>query len=101
MSHQQLPFECTSADFEKAAIQRFRELVSFFPPNCRIFREPWDNSTVLCFDFADCPRLLEVAKGQVYLLIDAIQELGLANTVIFRLGNKFMGWKAIAPSREY
>jgi hypothetical protein len=92
-------FKCTSADFEKAALKRFRSLVTFLPPDCRVFRETWDCSTVLCLDFANCPTFLDFTRQNAHLLIQSAQELGLTNAVIFRLGNKFMGWKSMAPPR--
>ncbi|MGH2414092.1 MAG: hypothetical protein ACRDEA_10455 [Microcystaceae cyanobacterium] len=99
MSNQHSFFNCTSSDFEKAALNRFRSLVFFLPSTCKIFREPWDCSTVLCLDFANCPSSLEMAREQTHLLVYAMQELGLANAVIFRMGHKFIGWKTITPSK--
>ena len=49
------PFNSTSADFEQAALARFRRLVSFLPQGSKVFREPWGRSTVLCLDFSNCP----------------------------------------------
>ncbi|MGK7876577.1 MAG: hypothetical protein AB4426_25760 [Xenococcaceae cyanobacterium] len=95
MSNKRLPFNCTSADFEKAAINRFRSLAICVHQNCKVFREPWDCSTVLCIDFEDCPSFLEATKEQAHLLVRVAQQLGLANSVIFRIGNKVMGWTTI------
>jgi hypothetical protein len=95
MSHQHSFYDCTSADFEKAALDRFRARASCLPTSCKIFREPWQASTVLCFDFAQCPSLLETTRQQAQRLAGTAQELGLAHAMIFRIGNKFMGWKAI------
>ncbi|WP_124975636.1 hypothetical protein [Aphanothece sacrum] len=95
MNNPHLPFNCTSVELEKEAIKRLRTLVSLLPSQCRIFREPWDCSTVICLDFAQCPHLLNVIQEQEPLLINAIQELGLANSIIFRIGQKSIGWKAI------
>jgi hypothetical protein len=96
MSHQyssfDSSFDCTSADFEKAALNRFRSLVIFLPQDCKVFREPWECSTILCLDFANCPDYLHPVKGQAHLLVNAAQELGLANAIIFRIGSRFMGW---------
>jgi len=92
MAHQNLPINTTTAEFEKAAIARFRSLASFIPDNCKVFREPWNRSTVLCLDFAPCPDRLENIKAQSNLLVVAASELGLANSVIFRLGNQVRGW---------
>jgi hypothetical protein len=90
MNHQ-FSFECTSADFEKAAIHRFRSLVSFLPLTCKVFREPWECSTVLCLDFADCPSYLELAKQEARSLAEAAETLGLAGAIVFRVSHKFMG----------
>jgi len=49
------PLNCNSADFEQAALAKFRSLVAFLPQDSKIFREPWGRSTVLCLDFANCP----------------------------------------------
>jgi hypothetical protein len=97
MSNQHRSSDCTSADFEKVAINRFLTLTVFLPQGCKVYREPWDCSTVLCLDFANCPHFLDLAREQAQLLISVSQELGLANSVIFRIGNKFMGWKTVPP----
>jgi hypothetical protein len=89
------PLDCTSTNFEKIALQRFRSLASCLPEDIKIFREPWGRSTVLCLDFARCPNLFLTTQANINLLAEAIQELGLANSVIFRIGKKIMGWKRI------
>jgi hypothetical protein len=92
MSHQYSSFDCTSANFEKAALTRFRSLVTFLPQDCQVFREPWDCSTILCLNFANCPREFDSVREQAHLLVNAAQKLGLTNAIVFRIGNKFMGW---------
>jgi hypothetical protein len=92
MSHQYSSFDCTSANFEKAALTRFRSLVTFLPQDCQVFREPWDCSTILCLNFANCPSELDLVREQAHLLVNAAQKLGLANAIVFRIGNKFRGW---------
>jgi len=57
MAHRNYPLNYTSADLEKAAVNRFRSLVVGLPQQCIVFRDLWDRSTVLCLDFADCPHL--------------------------------------------
>jgi hypothetical protein len=89
------PLNCTSADFELVALSKFRSLVAFLPPDAKIFREPWGRSTVLCIDFANCPHLFSVDPEQAKLLRNAIVQLGLTSSVIFRIGNKIVGWKKI------
>ncbi len=95
MSNQPLPSDCTATQFEQAALSRFRALVTFLPSNCRVFREPWDCSTVLCLDFSQCPTFLESTKAQSLILQAVVQELGLARALIFRVEQKSMGWVRI------
>ena len=87
------PLNYTSTNFEKAALSKLRSLVNCLPQNSKISREPWGRSTILCIDFADCPHLFSFTPEQMQLLTEAIRELGLANSVIFRIGSKIMGWK--------
>jgi hypothetical protein len=94
------PLNDTSADFEKAAIARFRFLATCIPEKCKVFREPWGHSTVICLDFQDCLHLLEDTKEQINLLIIAAQQLELAKSLIFRIGNKVIGWRAIASANK-
>jgi hypothetical protein len=89
------PLNCTSANFEQVALARLRSLAACLPEDCKIFREPWGRSTVLCIDFANCPHLFDLDQKQANLLSQAIATLGLANSIIFRIGNKIVGWKKI------
>jgi hypothetical protein len=91
------PLNCTSADFEQAALARFRSLVEFLPSNSMISRESSGSSTVLCLDFANCPHLFSVDQEQARSLSQAIADLGLADSMIFRLGSKTVGWKKVSP----
>ena len=91
------PLNYTSANFEQAALTRFRSLVTFLPQDSKICREPWGRSTVLCFDFANCPHLFRVDREQARSLSQAIATLGLANSMIFRIGSKIIGWKKVKP----
>ena len=84
-----------SASFEKVALKRLRHLAPCIPQLCQVFREPWGNSTVLCLNFADCPHLLDTTTEQIDLISTAAQQLGLTKSVIFRVGQKVMGWKTI------
>jgi hypothetical protein len=86
---------CTSADFEQAALARFRSLVGFLPPSSKISRELSGRSTVLCLDFADCPHLFSFDQEQVHYLSQAIADLSLADSMIFRIGSKIVGWKKV------
>ena len=92
------PLNCTSANFEQVALNKFRALAAFLPQDSKIFREPWGRSTVLCIDFANCPHLFNVDEKQARLLGDAIAKLGLASSVIFRIGSKIVGWKKMRSS---
>lgn len=92
------PLNCTSANFEQVALNRFRAIAAFLPHDSKIFREPWGRSTVLCIDFANCPHLFSVDKEQALLLEQAIATLGLASSVIFRIGSKIVGWKKMKSS---
>jgi hypothetical protein len=89
------PLDCTSTNFEKIALQKFRFLATCLPEDIRVFREPWGRSTVLCLDFDNCPHLFMTTQAKINLIATAIQQLGLANSIIFRIGKKIMGWKRI------
>ena len=91
-------FDCTSADFEKAALQRLRSLAHCIPSECEVFREPWGSSTVLCLDFQNCPHRWEATIEQSDRLRTIVQELALAQSVLFRMGKKVIGWTRIANS---
>lgn len=99
MNHSYSSSDCTSANLEKEVISRFRSLVNFLPKDCRIFREPWDCSTILCLDFAYCPGFLEVIKEEDSQLLTVAQRLSLSNAIIFRVGHKFMGWSGVTTPR--
>ena len=90
------PLNCTSSNFEKVSLSRFRSLANCLPQNSKIFREPWGRSTVICIDFIDCPHLFPLTPEQIKVLHEAIEELGLSRSVIFRVGKKILGWKKIA-----
>jgi len=100
MAHQNYPTNTTTAEFEKAAIARFRTLATYIPDNCKVFREPWNRSTVLCLDFAACPDRLETIKERSNLLVVAARELRLANSAIFKVGNKIRGWSGAISAKE-
>ena len=87
----------TSSEFEQAALAKFRSLVTFLPQDSKIFREPWGRSTVVCFDFANCPHLFRVDREQMRSLSQAVSRLGLAQSMTFRIGSKIVGWKSVKP----
>jgi hypothetical protein len=88
-------FNLTSNKFEQVALKRFRHLVQIIPPECNMFRETWDSSTVLCLDFQACPYFLEVIKEKSDLLLIQLQNLGLGKSIIFRLNHQVRGWRTV------
>jgi hypothetical protein len=90
MLNQDSPTNNTSADLEKEVINRFRSLSNILPRECKVFREPWESSTILCLDFQACPDFLDYAQQEKDLLLLVAINLGLADAVIFRIGNKFI-----------
>ena len=99
MAHQNSPINCTTAEFEKEAIARFRTIATYLPQDCKIYREPWNRSTVLCLDFAACPHFLENIKEKSNLLVVAARDLGLASSAIFKIGNSVRGWTGALASK--
>ncbi len=91
MAHRNSPLNYTSADLEKAALNRFRSRVVDLPQQCRVCRELWDRSTVLCLDFADCPDSLETSMSQFFPLLLAAHDLGLADSLLFKMDHRGHG----------
>ncbi len=96
MSQQNFPLHNASSDLEKVAIKRFRSLVPNLPQECKVFRELWDRSTVLCLDFINCPESLAAMQEQSMLLVLSAHYLGLADTLLFKVGKKVKGWKTLS-----
>jgi hypothetical protein len=96
MSFQSPSFDCTSTRFEKAAIDRFRSLLSFLPETCSIYRQTWEFSTVLCLDFIERPEALAIARDRADGIIAITRELGLGHAIIFKIGNKVVEWRNTA-----
>ncbi len=88
----------TSANLEKIAIDRYRTLITNIPQECRVFRELWGNSTVLCLDFVECPDQLESTLKQSLLLLVGLEYLGLGNAIIFRINQKVIKWVNLGRS---
>lgn len=82
----------TSENLEKEVITRFRSQVKFLPKDCRVFRERWNNSTVLCLDFDACPSYLSISKIKAPLLSQIAQKLGVSQAISFKMGHRSMGW---------
>ena len=95
MAAKNSPLNQTSIDLEIEAMKRFRTLVSFLSPQCRIFRELNSLETVLCLDFVDCPQELKRKKEEweeVIILVGiSCDYLGLANYVVFKNGERILG----------
>ncbi|NJN72212.1 MAG: hypothetical protein HC799_05050 [Limnothrix sp. RL_2_0] len=92
------PLQGTSAAFEQAALAKFKALLVILPPDCRVYREIWDQSTVLCLDFCRCPGQLAGMQDQVVMLLLAANHLGLAQAISFRIGQKIKGWKSLTST---
>ena len=91
MAPKNSPLNYTSIDLEIEAIRRFRSLVPFLPTECRVFRSLEGSSTVLCLDFADCPQELSVNVDEFALLLALSSHyLGLANSLLFKIGNQIV-----------
>ncbi|WP_099239960.1 hypothetical protein [Synechococcus sp. BDU 130192] len=92
MNHQPFSTQGSSAAFEKEALERFRQLTALLPSRCQIYREVWGESTVLTLDFEACPTQLATVKDQAMMLLLVADHLGLAQSLLFRLGPKIEGW---------
>lgn len=97
LDSQSLPYD-TSADLETEVIQRFRSLTRLIPQQCLVFREPWESTTIMCLDFQDCPNLLPMTQDKADLILIVCQDLALANSIIFRISHKVIGWKSLKPA---
>jgi len=96
MSYQHSSFDCTSTNFEKAALTRFRSLVPCLPDNCRVYRQTWEFSTVLCLDCLACLEGLAIARQNFAHLVRVTQELGLGQAIILKVGNKIVEWHRLS-----
>ncbi len=81
-------------DLELESIQRFRDIASVLPPDCYIYRELDQNSTVLCLDFQSCPQTVKIGRKLWFefcrhLLACSIS-LGLAESLRFQLGDRIV-----------
>lgn len=96
MEFNKVPLNCTGIDFEIEAINRFRGLDPFLSPKCHIFRELNGNSPVLCLDFAACAEDLKMNKQEwkefAQLLLHSSRYLGLANSLVFKNGDRILSW---------
>ncbi len=96
MASKNSPLNCTSIDLELEAIKRFRALAPFLSPECQVFRELNGLSPILCLDFAACPQDLKMNKKEwlefAQLLVHSSHYLGLANSLVFKNGDRVVGW---------
>ncbi len=99
MASKNSPLNYTSIDLEIEAIRRFRVLAPFLSPKCRVFRELNGRSTVICLDFADCPQELKMNKEEwqelALLLAHSSHYLGLANSLVFKIGDRIVAWMTL------
>lgn len=82
-------------DLEREILDRFRKTVAILPPECKIFRETWDTSTVLCLDFSLCPYQLEPIKEQANILTRNAQEFCLGKSILFRYNNQLKAFRQV------
>ncbi len=96
MASKNSPLNFTSIDLEIEAIKRFRDLAPLLSPECRVFRELNGGSIVLSLDFAACPQELKMNKEEwqefAQLLIHSSLYLGLANSLVFKRGDRLLAW---------
>lgn len=85
----------TCYDFEQEVLSRFRYLVGILPEECGIYRETWNNSTVLCLNFEHCPYFLEIIKEKTDILMTGIERFSLATCILFRQGNQLKAWRQV------
>ena len=99
MASKNSPLNYRSTDLEIEVIKRFRELAPFLPPECRVFRELNGLSPVLCLDFVLCPQALKMNKKQwqelARLLAYSFHYLGLAETLVFKNGERLVAWMTL------
>jgi hypothetical protein len=98
MTNQNSPANNTSADLEKAAIEKLRSLILCIPQDCKVYREIAGSSPVLCLDFVNCPHLLDETRQQSFLILLGANYLALANSLILRVDRKVIGWTTLAPT---
>lgn len=93
------PLNNTSINLEKEIIRRFRGLVPLLSSQCLIYRELNGRETVLCLDFTACPQELKMNQQEwsetTILLALSCDELGLANSVVWKNGEQIVGWMSL------
>ncbi len=92
MTHQKFPLDSMSAELEKVAIKRFRDLTLILPEKCAIYRRIEDRVMVLYLDFLACPQELSTIMKHYGTLTVASHKLGLADSLVFSISNHIVGW---------
>ena len=100
MTFKNSPLKCTSTDLELEAIKRFRDLAPLIAPECQVYREVSGRSIVLCLDFAACPQDLKMDNKEEWqefakLLVHSAHYLGLANSLVFKNGERILAWMSL------
>lgn len=93
MSESQSFSKSTSYDFEQEVLRRFRCLVKILPVECEIYRETWGVNIALCLNFQHCPYHLEIVKENAPILLQGLERLGLAKSIVFKEGNQLKAWR--------
>ncbi|MDJ0590429.1 MAG: hypothetical protein QNJ72_10590 [Pleurocapsa sp. MO_226.B13] len=106
MTFNNSPLRCTSTDLELEAIKRFRDLAPLISPECRVYRELSGRSVVLCLDFSACPQDLKMDKKEEWqefakLLIHSSHYLGLANSLVFKNGDRILAWMSLNQAQYF
>ncbi|MDJ0715414.1 MAG: hypothetical protein QNJ54_14505 [Prochloraceae cyanobacterium] len=91
MAPKNWPFNYNSFDLEVEAIAKLRSLVKTIPRECKIFRELKDDFIFLTVDFEDCPQEVDLNIEQFAMCGIVCSQLGLANSVLFKIGNQIIG----------
>ena len=105
MTSKNSPFNCTSIDLEREVIKRFRNLIPFLDPECRVFRELNGFVPILCLDFTACPQDLELNQEKwqelAKLLVYSSHYLGLANSIVFKNGDSIVSWMTLTKTQYF
>ena len=89
------PIDSTSAELEELALGKFRELTVIVPKKCQIFRQIDAGVVTLYLDFIACPKELATTMKNSGLLAIVSHQLGLADSLVFRIGSQLLGWTNI------
>ncbi|MEM1368456.1 MAG: hypothetical protein AAGG02_10645 [Cyanobacteria bacterium P01_H01_bin.15] len=91
-----LPSSLSSQNFEKALLERCRQLCTNLPDTCKLSRDRWGSSTVLCVDFGTNPETFFRTQPKILpALKNAAQKLGILGSIVFKLNGRIMGWQTL------